>query len=187
MSKMVLICGPQAVGKMTVGQELTKITNLKFMHNHDTIDLPLKFFEYESEQRKKLTDLFRFAIFEEVAKSDLEGMIFTVVLGFECKEDMEWVDKIKSIFESNNGEFYFIELEADLDERIKRNKTENRLQQKPTKRNLEFSEKELLESIDKHRLNSNLGEITYKNYLRVNNTNLLPEETAKLIKEKFNL
>ena len=27
--KFVLITGPQAVGKMTVGQELVKITNLK--------------------------------------------------------------------------------------------------------------------------------------------------------------
>ena len=34
MSKLVLITGPQAVGKMTVGQELTKITNLKLIRNY---------------------------------------------------------------------------------------------------------------------------------------------------------
>ena len=38
MAKLVLITGPQAVGKMTVGQELTKITNLKLFHNHMSID-----------------------------------------------------------------------------------------------------------------------------------------------------
>ena len=37
--KFILIFGPQAVGKMTVGQELAKITNLKLFHNHMTIDL----------------------------------------------------------------------------------------------------------------------------------------------------
>lgn len=37
--KFVLIFGPQAVGKMTVGQELAKITGLKLFHNHMTIDL----------------------------------------------------------------------------------------------------------------------------------------------------
>ena len=95
MAKFVLICGPQAVGKMTVGQELAKITNLKFMHNHETIDLPLRFFEYKSEQRIKLTDLFRFSIFEEVAKSNLEGMIFTLVWYFDNKEDWDWVKRIK--------------------------------------------------------------------------------------------
>ncbi len=32
--KFVHIFGPQAVGKMTVGQELVKITDLKLFHNH---------------------------------------------------------------------------------------------------------------------------------------------------------
>lgn len=37
MAKIVLITGPQAVGKMTVGQELSKITDLKLFHNHMTM------------------------------------------------------------------------------------------------------------------------------------------------------
>lgn len=36
--KFVLIFGPQAVGKMTVGHEIEKITDLKLFHNHMTID-----------------------------------------------------------------------------------------------------------------------------------------------------
>ncbi len=36
---LIMIFGPQAVGKMTVGQELEKITGLKLFHNHMTIDL----------------------------------------------------------------------------------------------------------------------------------------------------
>jgi len=31
--KLVIIFGPQAVGKMTVGQELEKITGLKLFHS----------------------------------------------------------------------------------------------------------------------------------------------------------
>lgn len=187
MAKFVLICGPQAVGKMTVGQELAKITDLKFMHNHETIDLPLKFFDYKSEQRRRLTDLFRFAIFEEVAKSDLKGMIFTLMWCFERKKDFEEVDKIRKIYEKENGQFYIVELEADVEERLKRNKTENRLNHKPTKRDLEFSEKELLKSMEKHRLNSYEGEIKDKNYIKINNTNITAEETAKIIKDRFKL
>lgn len=187
MAKFVLICGPQAVGKMTVGQELSKITDFKFMHNHETIDLPLRFFPFKSEQRRKLTDLFRFAIFEEVAKSDLKGMIFTLLWEFEKQEDWEWVRKVKNMFEKENGEFYIVELESTLEERLKRNKTENRLKNKPTKRDLDFSEKELLSSMQIHRFNSNKGEIKYKNYLRIDNTNISAEDTAKMIKDKFNL
>ena len=48
MPKIVLITGPQAVGKMTVGQELSKITNLKLFHNHMTIDLVSNFFTTSS-------------------------------------------------------------------------------------------------------------------------------------------
>ncbi len=36
--KLVMIFGNLAVGKMTVGQELAKITNFKLFHNHMTIE-----------------------------------------------------------------------------------------------------------------------------------------------------
>lgn len=38
MVKLVLIVGAGAVGKMTVGQELMKITNLRLFHNHMMIE-----------------------------------------------------------------------------------------------------------------------------------------------------
>ena len=78
-------------------------------------------------------------------------------------------------------------MEADLEERLKRNKTENRLKNKPTKRDLEKSEKDLIKYMEKFRINSYPGEIKEKNYLRINNTNISAEEAAKMIKEKFNL
>ena len=36
--KLVLIIGSGAVGKMTVGQELMKITDLRLFHNHMMIE-----------------------------------------------------------------------------------------------------------------------------------------------------
>lgn len=41
--KLVVIFGPLAVGKMTVGQELAKRTGLRLFHNHMTIDLVANF------------------------------------------------------------------------------------------------------------------------------------------------
>ena len=73
MAKLVLITGPQAVGKMTVGQELTKITNLKLFHNHMSIDLVSNFFSYGTEIGRNLVTKIRMEILEAVAKSDLEG------------------------------------------------------------------------------------------------------------------
>jgi len=51
--KFVLIFGPHAVGKMTVGQELAGITGLKLFHNHMTIDLVANFFSYGTEQGRR--------------------------------------------------------------------------------------------------------------------------------------
>ena len=53
MAKLVMIVGPQAVGKMTVGQELAKITDLKFMHNHETIDVLTNIFDICSKDEQK--------------------------------------------------------------------------------------------------------------------------------------
>lgn len=184
--KFVLIFGPQAVGKMTVGQELSKITGLKLLHNHMTIELLAPIFGFSSEMWR-LSTLFREEIFKSVSKSDLPGLIFTFVFAFNKKEEWEDVNKICKIFESNGGEVYFIELEAELEERIKRNKTPNRLEHKPSKREVEQSEQRLIASMEKYRLNSIEGEIDKKNYIKINNTSLSAEEVAKIIKNKFQL
>lgn len=91
--KLVIIFGPHAVGKMTVGQELAKITNLKLFHNHMTIDLVSNFFDFGSTEGKRLVNLFRMEIFQAVAKSDLEGLIFTFMWALDSQEDWDYIKK----------------------------------------------------------------------------------------------
>jgi hypothetical protein len=185
--KFILITGPQAVGKMTVGQELAKITNLKLFHNHMSIELVLNFFDYGTSSFKRLSGLFREEIFKEVASSDLEGLIFTYVWYFDDKNDWDYIENLTKIFREKGAEIYYVELESDIEERIKRNKTEHRLHHKPSKRGVSGSDEKLRESMLKHRPNSQEGEIKEKNYLRINNTDLSPNAVAQQIKEEFNL
>ncbi|MGG0658444.1 AAA family ATPase [Rummeliibacillus pycnus] len=185
--KFVHIFGPQAVGKMTVGQELAKITDMKLFHNHMTIDLVSHFFDYSTDEGKRLVNLFRQEIFEEVSKSNLYGMIFTYVWMFNLESDWDYVKQLSHLFESRGGTVYYVELEADLEERLKRNKTPNRLEHKPKKRDIEWSENDLKHTMEKHRLNSLEGEIKFQNYIKINNTNLSAEEVAKIVKERFHL
>jgi hypothetical protein len=187
MAKFVVIVGPQAVGKMTVGQELAKITNLKLLHNHMTIEVLTKIFDYDKETFRKLNINFRTQIFEEFSKSNEYGIIFTTCFDFDFEEEKEILERWRNMFKKNGGECYFIELETTLEERLRRNKTENRLANKPSKRNLEWSEKDILKSVKKYRFNSHPGEVNYENYLRINNTDISAEEVAKRIKEKFEL
>ncbi|MEH7118941.1 AAA family ATPase [Neobacillus vireti] len=185
--KFVLIFGPQAVGKMTVGHELEKITDLKLFHNHMTIDMVSPFFDYGTKEGNRLVSLFRKEIFEAVAKSNLYGLIFTFVWAFDLRADWDYVKSICGIFESKGGTVYFVELEADLDKRIERNRSPHRLEHKPTKRNVEWSEDELRKSMEKYRLNSFEGEIKNEDYFRINNTHLSAEEVARMIKDRFQL
>ena len=185
--KFVMIIGPQAVGKMTVGQELAKITGLKLFHNHMTIELVRLIFDYDKDAYRKMNKLIRDEVFKEFSKSNQKGIIFTGCLDFgdNFEEEMKDVNRWSALFD----ETYVIELETTLEERLKRNKTANRLEHKASKRNLEWSEKDLLKSVTKHKFNSDpvVGEKIFKNYLRIDNTNLSAEEVAKMIKEKFDL
>ncbi|KZE69254.1 shikimate kinase [Fictibacillus phosphorivorans] len=185
--KLVLLFGPQAVGKMTVGHELEKLTDLKLFHNHMTIDLVTPFFDYGSKEGKRLVNLFRSEIFEAFAKSNQYGMIFTYVWAFNFQSDWDFVENVCQVFEQEGAEIFFVELESDLHTRLERNITPHRLEHKPTKRNIEWSENDLKTSMDKYRLNSHDGEIQKKNYLRINNTHLSAEEVGIQIKATFNL
>jgi len=78
MPKFILIVGPQAVGKMTVGQELAKITNLKLLYNHMTIEILTKIFDYSKETFSKLNINFRTQIFEEFSKTGYFKSIFGI-------------------------------------------------------------------------------------------------------------
>lgn len=185
--KLIIIFGPHAVGKMTVGQELSKITNLKLFHNHMTIDIVSDLFENLPKERSRLINLFRKEIFEAFSNSEEYGMIFTYMWALDRQEDWDYINYVEELFTSKGAEVYFVELDADYDLRIERNKTENRLLNKPTKRNLEKSETLFRNLEMKYRLNSYEGEITKTNYIKINNTNLLPEKVALNIKNKFNL
>ena len=177
--KLVLIVGAGAVGKMTVGQELMKITNLRLFHNHMMIEPVIEIFgKFKGDTILKLREI----IFNDFINDDNEGMIHTLMWAFDMKSDWEYVENLSKKFD----EVYCVELIASQQIRLERNKTENRLINKASKRDIEASNNRLLNE-DKHRLVSYEGEIPFKNYLRINNENLEANEVAKIIKETFNL
>lgn len=177
--KLVLIIGAGAVGKMTVGQELMKITNLRLFHNHMMIEPVLEIFgKFKGDTILKLREI----IFDDFTSDNNYGMIHTLMWAFDMPTDWEYVENLASKFD----EVYCVELIASQKVRLERNKTENRLINKASKRDIEASDKRVLNE-DLHRLVSNDGEIPFENYLRINNESLSAEEVAKIIKDKFSL
>lgn len=178
--KLILIIGSGAVGKMTVGQELMKITDLRLFHNHMMIEPVIEIF---NSFNGKVISRLREVVFEEFLQSDNSGMIFTYMWAFDMPSDREYVLNVASKFD----EVYCVELIADRAVRLERNKTENRLANKASKRDVELSNSRLIREDTNHRLVSEPGEIPFENYLRIDNTSLAPDLVAQMIKDKFDL
>lgn len=182
--KLVLLFGNGAVGKMTVGQELMKITDLRLFHNHMMIEPVLEIF---NEFRGSTIQRLRQVIFEEFAKTDHYGMIFTYMWAFDMQSDWDYIDWVKGIFDLPEEDVYYVELIAPQQVRLERNVTENRLKHKSSKRQIEASNARIVRDDANHRCESLPGEITHSNYLRLENANLPAAEAAQIIKEHFNL
>ena len=134
-----------------------------------------------------MVKMLRINMFKYFSESSIPGIIFTCVINYDKLSDLENISIFKNIFESNGDKFYYVELDAPLDIRLNRNKTENRLFYKPEKQNIEFSEKQIFHAEKHHRNYSLPNELNYQNYIKIDNSELSAIDTAKIIKEKFNL
>lgn len=185
---LIVLIGSQAVGKMTVGKELEKQIDGKLLFNHQTLDLFADFLGY-SKDAFLLSDRTRKELFKAFVNNPetntTKTIIFTVVIDFDSAYDIEFLQDISSIFLEANQKVYFVELVAALRVRLKRNVHEERLKAKPSKRDTNFSRKELLTSTLKNRLESRENEVKKLfpavKHLKINNTKLAPKEVCTQI------
>ncbi len=182
--KLVFLIGDAAVGKMSVGQELMKITDLRLFHNHMTIEMVIEVFGYYD---RGPIERIREVIFEEFSQSDNYGLIFTYMWAFDHQSDWDYVEHVSDMFKRNGAQIYYVELVAPQEIRLKRNLTPNRLEHKASKRDIESSTQRLLDADKKYRCVSNEGEIKFENYIKIDNSNLSADKVAKKIQERFGL
>ncbi len=186
MANLIVVSGPQAVGKMTVAEKIKERLGYSLMVNHDSIEVSDKIFGRDNPAQKELNKIIREKVFDIAIKNDID-MIFTFVTAFNNPGDIEYLNNLRNMFEVSGGHFYFVELEADVKTRLERNVTPHRLQSKFSKNDVERSQNDLLNTMEKYRLNSNEGETICPNHLKINNTNLEPDEVAEQVIEHFNL
>ncbi len=184
--KLLFLVGNAAVGKMTVGQQLMNITDLRLFHNHMSIE-PI--IEILGQFNGRASNRIREVIFEEFAQSDNYGMIFTYMWAFDCKSDWDYIEYKKNIFKERNDdmEFYCVELVTSKEIRMQRNVTENRLKHKASKRNIEESNQRVINDDNNYRIESFDGEVPFENYMKIDNSNISPDKVALMIKERFKL
>ena len=184
---LVVICGPPAVGKMSVGQALSQRTGFPLFHNHLSIEAVLPVFEFGSPPFNRLVANFRDAVFAEAAASDLPGFIFTYVWAFDHPSDLEFIEKLRRLFEGEGYQTVFVELWADLDVRLERNRTEERLAAKPSKRDIDASNARVRLADARYRMSSDGAFPFPDRHLRIDNTELSTEAAADAIVAHFDL
>jgi len=184
---LLFVVGPPTVGKMSVGKAIAERTGLRLFHNHISIELALRYFDYGTPAFRRINGEIRRRIIEEVAASDLRGLVFTFVWAFNLPEDQAAVDEYATPFRKRGARVLFVELEATQAERLKRNECISRLAEKPSKSDLEASRRRLLELDTRNLFNSGGKFDERPDYLRVNNTLLTPGEVAERVIEHFDL
>jgi hypothetical protein len=182
---LLFIIGPPAVGKMTVGHEIARLTGLKLFHNHLSIEPALRVFDYGDRGFVRVVEEFRRGVLEEVAAGDSVGVIFTFVWAFDQPADAETVDRYSAAFRERGGRVLFVELRASLEERLRRNETEFRLSEKASKRDVASSRHKLLEHESEHRFSSENEHDDRPDWLVIDNTDLEPEVVAESVIDRF--
>ena len=186
MANLIIVCGPQAVGKMTVAESLRDKLRYNMMMNHDSIELSDRIFGFATPAQRELNEAIREKTFELAVKHNVD-MIFTYVCAFDEPEERVYLTGLKDMFEKAGGNFYFVELSADIETRIARNETPHRMERKASKRDVAWSKADLLRSEVRYRLNTEEGETWFENHLKIDNTRLEPDEVADLVIKKYYL
>lgn len=182
MKTLVVIAGPPAVGKMTVGEVLSSKTGMPLLHNHVSIELLLPFFDFDTSAFHETNRTIKDTLISAVANSDHPGLIFTIAWAFDLTEDTAYVSGVITRWlTATQGRVLIVELCADETVKKMRNQHPHRLAVKPSKRDVDASEARRLASEAAHQFNSG-GELPlpYRHVL-IDNSACTPEQVAKQI------
>ncbi len=122
--KLIFLHGMPGVGKLTVARALAEVTGFGVFHNHLTVDLVSSVFDFGTEPFVKLRERIWLDVFREAAKAKVNGLIFT--FAFEPTVAAGFVDRVRSIIETEGGEVLFVKLVCSAEELERRVVAESR-------------------------------------------------------------
>ncbi len=175
--KHILIYGPPAAGKLSIGTELAKLTDYGLLHNHLTVDLVSEIFDFGHPEFSRLVIGFRTQMIEAAAKAKVDGIISTLVYSRPGDDSIlkQWVATVKR----QGGQTCFVRLMADEKTLLRRVPARSRKLHKKiaTSRQL----KDLL-----HRMDVTSAIPGYKS-MEIDTTKTTPKAAALRIKKQFGL
>ncbi|HLS33510.1 MAG TPA: hypothetical protein VK039_07965, partial [Brevibacterium sp.] len=138
----------------------------------------------------RLLGEWRTRIVEEAASAGTD-LLLTYVWGLELAEDAIELARYIHPYVERGAEVAFVELVADLDTRLRRNRTELRLAEKRSKRDVAWSDSNVRE-MERFVMNTDAGAdhgqtlpgahvLAQHPHLRLDNTDLTPQAAAERI------
>lgn len=127
--KLLILFGPAAVGKATVGRIIAKITNFKLFHNHMIMDGIIDLFGVGTPSDERLSKLVRSEVIKEAADLGI-NLIFTYAWNFGSEKGKTNIEAFKKEYEQKGGDVVFVELTAPVEVRVERAGTPERKQTK---------------------------------------------------------
>lgn len=115
--KLVVVFGPVASGKLTVGRELAARTGLPLFHNHLVVDTVLSVFPFGSPEFVRLRDQFWVATFEAAARSG-RSLVFTFAP--EPTVPHDFIARTTARVQRHGGDVALVELRVDRAEQERR-------------------------------------------------------------------
>lgn len=186
--RLLVIIGPPSVGKMTVGRAIAARSSFRLFHNHAVLEPLLEVFDHGTPPFARLLGELRRRVIEEAAASGTD-LVLTFVWGLELEEEAREVNDYLQPYVERGAQVSFVELYADLDTRLQQNRTEHRLAEKRSKRDVAWSEGNVRE-LERHVMNTG-GEravptpgermLAGHRHLRLDNTDLPADEAAEEI------
>ncbi|MEE6295619.1 hypothetical protein [Georgenia wangjunii] len=188
--RLLVIFGPPAVGKMTVGREIANRSEFRLLHNHALIEPLLEVFDYGTPPFNRLLSTWRAQVVEEAASFGTD-LLLTYVWGLDLQTDADELATHIRPYVERRADVAFVELAADLDTRLQRNRTELRLAEKRSKRDVPWSDSNVR---DMERFVMNTGHeaslglplpgallLSEHRHMRLDNSRLAPHEAAAQI------
>jgi len=186
--ELLVVIGPPAVGKMTVGRAVCAASDFRLFHNHHTIEPLADVFGFGSPSFNALKDELRLRIIDVAAEHDVR-LVFTFVWPVDEESDARIVRQYLAPYVDRGRRVSFVELYAGLETRLVRNVQPDRVTAKPSKADLEWSDAHVRELEAGYRMNTDPADPTSHAdavlrdfpHLRLDNTDLTPEETARQV------
>ncbi|MFC6287925.1 hypothetical protein ACFP3Q_09365 [Nocardioides sp. GCM10027113] len=182
--ELVVVIGPPAVGKLTVGRAICAASDFRLFHNHHTIEPLADVFGFGTPPFDALKDDLRIRVINAAAEHGVR-LVFTFVWPVDEVGSGEVVREYVAPYVDRGLPVSFVELYTDLETRLVRNKQPDRVAAKPSKSDLVWSDAHVRESDERYRLNTDpdrpsLAEevIAPHRHLRLDNSRLTPDEAA---------